>query len=162
MKQLVWPLDESQGPSQLHSHGPWLGCEMVVTYQWFALLLSTFMIRDLLALFLHLEQTKGHISLFLRADSLYVPVNFNLGRQRKVLQDRFIYFYFTYVEDEKVVHYMISEARGLGVCVVYVNSPIITLFRSITMVCGIDNILWNILTYSHNWYEYREYFVKYC
>jgi hypothetical protein len=28
VKQLVWPLDESQGPSQPHGQGPWLMCEV--------------------------------------------------------------------------------------------------------------------------------------
>jgi hypothetical protein len=35
----------------------------------------------------------------------------------------------------------------------------ITLFRSITVFCGIDNIQWNIL-YIH--IECGEYFVEYC
>ena len=65
------------------------------TYQWFPLLLSTYRIRNLLALILHIEQTKAHNSRLLRADSLYVPVNFNFGRQSKVLPDRFIYSYYT-------------------------------------------------------------------
>jgi hypothetical protein len=32
LRQLVRPLDESQGPSQLHDHGPWLMCEVAVMY----------------------------------------------------------------------------------------------------------------------------------
>ena len=27
-EQMVGPLDESRGPSQLHGHGPWLVCEV--------------------------------------------------------------------------------------------------------------------------------------
>ena len=27
LRQLIWPLEESQGPSQLHGHGPWLVCK---------------------------------------------------------------------------------------------------------------------------------------
>lgn len=30
LRQLVRHLDESQGPSQLHGHGPWLVCEVVL------------------------------------------------------------------------------------------------------------------------------------
>jgi hypothetical protein len=30
-KELVWPLDESQGPSQLHGHGHWLVCEVALS-----------------------------------------------------------------------------------------------------------------------------------
>ena len=26
--QMMWPLGESQGPSQLHGHGHWLVCEV--------------------------------------------------------------------------------------------------------------------------------------
>jgi hypothetical protein len=29
-KQVVKPLDESQGLSQLHGHGPWVVCEVVI------------------------------------------------------------------------------------------------------------------------------------
>ena len=37
---MVWPLDENQGPSQLHGHGPWFVCELAlntingVVYDW--------------------------------------------------------------------------------------------------------------------------------
>ena len=31
LRQLVWPLDESEGPSQLHGHGPWLVCEVALS-----------------------------------------------------------------------------------------------------------------------------------
>jgi hypothetical protein len=30
VKHLVWLLDESQGPSQLHIHCPWLMCEVIL------------------------------------------------------------------------------------------------------------------------------------
>ena len=30
LKQLVQPLNESQMSSQLHGHGPWRGCELVL------------------------------------------------------------------------------------------------------------------------------------
>ena len=30
LTKMVRPLDESQGPSQLHGHGPWLMCEVAL------------------------------------------------------------------------------------------------------------------------------------
>ena len=39
------------------------------------------------------------------------------------------------------------------------NHTCITLFKSITMLCGIDNILWNIL---HIQIECGKYFAEYC
>ena len=38
LRQLVWPLDESQGLSQLHGHGPWLVYEMAQRLSSFFLL----------------------------------------------------------------------------------------------------------------------------